>query len=84
MAVSSSRLPRSWRSAVSGLTGAGPADMDFVALKEGAARDIALAFGVPPVPLPFRQNLFDRQLVSIDIVYRQHWHNSLVGGKTRA
>ena len=24
-----------------------PADMDFVALKEGAARDIALAFGVP-------------------------------------
>jgi HK97 family phage portal protein len=26
-----------------------PADMDFVALKEGAARDIALAFGVPPV-----------------------------------
>jgi phage portal protein BeeE len=23
--------------------------MDFVALKEGAARDIALAFGVPPV-----------------------------------
>ena len=26
-----------------------PADMDFVALKEGAARDFALAFGVPPV-----------------------------------
>ena len=26
-----------------------PADMDFVRLKEGAARDIALAFGVPPV-----------------------------------
>ena len=26
-----------------------PADMDFVALKEAAARDIALAFGVPPV-----------------------------------
>ena len=26
-----------------------PADMDFVALKEGAARDVALAFGVPPV-----------------------------------
>ena len=26
-----------------------PADMDFVALKEGCARDIALAFGVPPV-----------------------------------
>ncbi|MFL6795206.1 MAG: phage portal protein [Sphingomicrobium sp.] len=26
-----------------------PADMDFVALKEGAARDIALPFGVPPV-----------------------------------
>ena len=26
-----------------------PADMDFVAVKEGAARDIALAFGVPPV-----------------------------------
>jgi HK97 family phage portal protein len=25
------------------------ADMDFVALKEGSARDIALAFGVPPV-----------------------------------
>ena len=23
--------------------------MDFMALKEGAARDIALAFGVPPV-----------------------------------
>lgn len=28
-----------------------PADMDFVALKEAAARDIALAFGVPPVLL---------------------------------
>jgi HK97 family phage portal protein len=26
-----------------------PSDMDFVALKEGAARDVALAFGVPPV-----------------------------------
>ena len=26
-----------------------PADMNFVALKEAAARDIALAFGVPPV-----------------------------------
>ncbi len=26
-----------------------PADMDFVALKEGCARDIALSFGVPPV-----------------------------------
>src|SRR3954462_1629249 len=26
-----------------------PADMDFVALKEGAARGIALGFGVPPV-----------------------------------
>jgi HK97 family phage portal protein len=26
-----------------------PAEMDFAALKEGAARDIALAFGVPPV-----------------------------------
>jgi HK97 family phage portal protein len=26
-----------------------PADMDFVALKDGAARDVALAFGVPPV-----------------------------------
>ncbi len=26
-----------------------PADMDFVGLKEAAARDIALAFGVPPV-----------------------------------
>ena len=26
-----------------------PADMDFIALKEAAARDIALAFGVPPV-----------------------------------
>jgi HK97 family phage portal protein len=29
--------------------GLSPADMDFVAVKEGAARDIALAFGVPPV-----------------------------------
>ncbi len=28
-----------------------PADMDFVALKAGAARDIALAFGVPPMLL---------------------------------
>lgn len=28
-----------------------PADMDFVGLKEAAARDIALAFGVPPVLL---------------------------------
>ena len=28
-----------------------PADMDFIALKEAAARDIALAFGVPPVLL---------------------------------
>lgn len=28
-----------------------PAEMDFVALKAGAARDIALAFGVPPVLL---------------------------------
>ena len=28
-----------------------PADMDFVGLKEGAAREIALAFGVPPVLL---------------------------------
>ena len=28
-----------------------PADMDFVALKEAAARDIALAFGVPPLML---------------------------------
>ena len=28
-----------------------PADMDFVALKEGAAREIALAFGVPPMLL---------------------------------
>ncbi|WP_343346170.1 phage portal protein [Sphingomicrobium sp. XHP0239] len=28
-----------------------PADMDFVKLKEAAARDIALAFGVPPVLL---------------------------------
>lgn len=26
-----------------------PAEMDFIALKESAARDIALAFGVPPV-----------------------------------
>ncbi|MBA3667769.1 MAG: phage portal protein [Sphingomonas sp.] len=26
-----------------------PSDMDFAALKDGAARDIALAFGVPPV-----------------------------------
>ena len=26
-----------------------PADMDFATLKEGCARDIALAFGVPPV-----------------------------------
>lgn len=26
-----------------------PAEMDFIALKEGSARDIALAFGVPPV-----------------------------------
>jgi HK97 family phage portal protein len=26
-----------------------PADMDFVGLKEGAAREIALAFGVPPM-----------------------------------
>ena len=26
-----------------------PADMDFIALKEGCARDIALSFGVPPV-----------------------------------
>jgi HK97 family phage portal protein len=26
-----------------------PADMDFIRLKESAARDIALAFGVPPV-----------------------------------
>lgn len=26
-----------------------PADMDFIGLKESAARDIALAFGVPPV-----------------------------------
>jgi HK97 family phage portal protein len=31
-----------------------PADMDFVALKEGAARDIALAFGVPPVLVGLR------------------------------
>jgi HK97 family phage portal protein len=29
--------------------GLSPADMDFMAVKEGAARDIALAFGVPPV-----------------------------------
>lgn len=28
-----------------------PADMDFAALKEAAARDIALAFGVPPMLL---------------------------------
>ena len=28
-----------------------PAEMDFVGLKEGAAREIALAFGVPPVLL---------------------------------
>jgi HK97 family phage portal protein len=28
-----------------------PTDMDFVAVKEAAARDIALAFGVPPVLL---------------------------------
>lgn len=28
-----------------------PADMDFIGLKEGAAREIALAFGVPPVLL---------------------------------
>ena len=28
-----------------------PADMDFAALKAGAARDIALAFGVPPMLL---------------------------------
>ena len=28
-----------------------PADMDFLALKEAAARDVALAFGVPPVLL---------------------------------
>ena len=28
-----------------------PADMDFASLKEAAARDIALAFGVPPVLL---------------------------------
>jgi HK97 family phage portal protein len=28
-----------------------PADMDFVALKAGAAREIALAFGVPPMLL---------------------------------
>ncbi len=28
-----------------------PADMDFIALKEAAARDIALAFGVPPALL---------------------------------
>jgi HK97 family phage portal protein len=26
-----------------------PADMDFISLKEGAAREIALAFGVPPM-----------------------------------
>jgi HK97 family phage portal protein len=28
-----------------------PADMDFIRLKEAAARDVALAFGVPPVLL---------------------------------
>jgi HK97 family phage portal protein len=28
-----------------------PTDMDFIALKSGAARDIALAFGVPPMLL---------------------------------
>ena len=28
-----------------------PTDMDFVAIKEAAARDIALAFGIPPVLL---------------------------------
>ncbi len=28
-----------------------PADMDFAALKAAAARDIALAFGVPPMLL---------------------------------
>jgi HK97 family phage portal protein len=28
-----------------------PADMDFIALKAGAAREIALAFGVPPLLL---------------------------------
>lgn len=31
--------------------GLSPSDMDFVSLKEAAARDIALAFGVPPVLL---------------------------------
>ena len=31
--------------------GLSPNDMDFVSLKEAAARDIALAFGVPPVLL---------------------------------
>ncbi|GAA4005132.1 phage portal protein [Sphingomonas humi] len=31
--------------------GLSPTDMDFVAVKEAAARDIALAFGVPPVLL---------------------------------
>ena len=28
-----------------------PADMDFIALKDSAARDIAMAFGVPPMLL---------------------------------
>ena len=28
-----------------------PKDMDFIAAKHGAARDIALAFGVPPMLL---------------------------------
>jgi phage portal protein BeeE len=28
-----------------------PADMDFAELKAAAARDIALAFGVPPILL---------------------------------
>jgi HK97 family phage portal protein len=31
--------------------GLSPTDMDFIAFKEAAARDIALAFGVPPVLL---------------------------------
>ena len=31
--------------------GLSPTDMDFIAVKEAAARDIALAFGVPPVLL---------------------------------
>jgi HK97 family phage portal protein len=31
--------------------GLSPADMDFIRLKDGAARDIALAFGVPPMLL---------------------------------